>query len=48
MKREYIKPEAEMMKFVEVEELMTVATDPKSWEGMKYGLTDIPNGVLWN
>ncbi|MBR4059936.1 MAG: hypothetical protein IKK03_08870 [Lachnospiraceae bacterium] len=30
MKREYIKPEAEMMKFVETEELMT---DPGSVGG---------------
>ena len=30
MKKEYIKPEAELMKFVETEELMT---DPMSTEG---------------
>lgn len=38
MKKEYIKPEAELMKFVETEELMT---DPMSikgeWNGLGYG-----------
>lgn len=47
MKREYIKPEVEMVKFVETEELMTVTTDPMSWQGMTYGFTDIPEGFEW-
>ncbi len=48
MKREYIKPEAEMMKFVEAEELMTVTTDPKSWQGMTYGVWDGTIDPNWN
>ena len=35
MKKEYIKPEAELMKFVETEDLMT---DPMSTEGTWNGL----------
>ncbi|MBR2036618.1 MAG: hypothetical protein IKJ16_07450 [Agathobacter sp.] len=47
MKREYIKPEAEMMKFVEVEELMTVTKDPMSWQGMTYGVWDGEVDLNW-
>ena len=39
MKREYIKPEAEMMKFVEAEEIMSGPNE--SW----LGITDMPE--LW-
>ena len=46
MKKEYIKPEAELMRFVETEEVMT--TDPASWQGMAYGIMDIPSGETWN
>ena len=44
MKKEYIKPEAEMMKFVETEELMA---DPVSTE---YGVWDgtIDPTLKWN
>ena len=39
MKKEYIKPEAEMMKFVEAEEIMTLGNEfPESILGVKSGL----------
>ena len=41
MKKEYITPEVEMIKFVEAEEIMTVPTE--SW----LGVGEIPDGVLW-
>ena len=41
MKKEYIKPEAEMMKFLEEEDLMT---DPLS---ARLDITDIPDGETW-
>ena len=37
MKKKYITPEAEMMKFVEAEEIMTVPSD--DW----LGITSMPN-----
>ena len=47
MKREYIKPEAEMTKFVETEELMA---DPASILGAEYGVWDgtIDPNWKWN
>ena len=47
MKREYIKPEAEMMKFVEVEDLMT---DPDSVGGPSttHGVWDGTINPEWN
>ena len=42
MKKEYIKPEAEMMKFLEEEDLMT---DPLS---ARLDITDIPDGETWS
>ena len=48
MKREYIKPEAELTKFVETEELMTVTTNLESnWNGMTFGAGAMPDGVTW-
>ncbi|MBR4058912.1 MAG: hypothetical protein IKK03_03625 [Lachnospiraceae bacterium] len=48
MKREYIKPEAELTKFVETEELMTVTTNFESnWNGMTFGVGDKPGDVNW-
>ena len=46
MKREYIKPEAEMMKFLEAEEMMTTTESIPS-PNHEIGFTDyLPNG--WN
>ena len=42
MRKEYIKPEAELVKFVEEEDLMT---DPVS--GTLLDITNIPDGVTW-
>ena len=42
MEKEYIKPEAELVKFVEEEDLMT---DPVS--GTLLDITNIPDGVTW-
>ncbi len=42
MRKDYIKPEAEMVKFVEEEEIM--ATTPAS---TLLDITDIPDGVTW-
>ena len=41
MKKEYIKPEVEMMKFVEEEEIM--AGSPNA----TLSITDIPEGETW-
>lgn len=41
MKKEYITPEVEMIKFVEAEEIM--AGPNESW----IGVGDIPDGKLW-
>ncbi|MBR4058983.1 MAG: hypothetical protein IKK03_03995 [Lachnospiraceae bacterium] len=43
MKKEYIKPEAEMMKFVESEEIMTV----KSYESSDFSLGAKDGLVGW-
>ena len=43
MKKEYIKPEAEMMKFVEEEEMMV--TDPAG--GTLLDITSIPTDKTW-
>ena len=42
MEKEYIRPEAEMMKFVEEEEIM--GQTPVS---ALLDITDIPEGVTW-
>ena len=38
MKKEYIKPEAELMKFVETEELMTDLASTGSWYDLGYDM----------
>ena len=42
MKKEYITPEVEMIKFVEAEEIMTGPTE-SSW----LGVGDKPDNALW-
>ena len=44
MKKEYIKPEAEMMKFVEAEELMTDSANVESSPKTDIGTTGSPFG----
>lgn len=44
MKKEYIRPDAEMVKFVETEEIMTA--NPLFGEVITS--TEIPNGLGWD
>lgn len=42
MKREYVKPEAEMMKFIETEEIMNVPIENIPSLTGEMGVVDIP------
>ena len=44
MKREYVKPEAEMMKFIETEEMMAASIESIPGLTGEYGVGDILGG----